>query len=101
VPVRRGNNRLAGAKHVGQRARGDLRFGEVRGDVKVRGADKLLQVFKVYEAIVEDDALFQFVLFGENFQAEPIRFAILAEFIGVGGAQDNVNNLGKLRQYFG
>ncbi len=101
MPVRRGNNRLTGAKRIGQRARGDLRFVQVRSDIKVGGADELLQIFKIDELIVKDDVLFQFVFFGEHFQAEPIGFAMLEQFIRMGGAQDNVNNIGKLRQYLG
>ena len=101
MPVGRGNHRLAGAKRIGQGARGDLRFVQVRGDVKVGGADELLQIFKIDEAIVEDDVLLDLVFLGEDFQAESIGFAMLPQFIGMGGAQDNVNNLGKLRQYFG
>ena len=54
--------------------------------------------FRVYELVVEDDVLLEFVPFGENFEAEPISFAMLSQFVGMGGAQHNVNNVGKLRQ---
>ena len=51
---------------------------EVRRNVKVRSADELLQIFKVYEPVVEDDVLLEFVLFGKDFEAEPVGFAMLA-----------------------
>ena len=98
VPVRCGHHRFAGAKRVGQRARRDLRFVQVRRDVKVRRADELLEVLKIHELVVEDDVLVDFVLLGENLEAEPVSFAVLPQFVGMGGAEDDINNLGKLRQ---
>ena len=97
VPVGRGNHRFARAKRVGQRARRDLRFVQVRRDVKVRRADELLQIFKVHELVVEDDVLLDLVLLGEHFEAQPVGFAVLAQFVRMGGAQDDINDVGKLR----
>ena len=45
--------------------------------------------------------LFQFVLGGQNFQAQPIGFPMPAQFIGVGGAEHDVHHVGKLRQNCG
>src|SRR5216683_6543653 len=78
VPVRCRNYHFARTKRIGWRARGDLRFVEVRRDVKVCSADELLQIFKFYEPVVEDDVLLEFVLFGKDFEAEPVGFAMLA-----------------------
>src|SRR5216683_6784909 len=78
VPVRCRNYHFARTKRIGWRARRDLRFVEVRRDVKVCSADELLQIFKFYEPVVEDDVLLEFVLFGKDFEAEPVGFAMLA-----------------------
>ena len=98
VPVGRGDHGFAGAKGVGQRARGDLRFVQVRGDVKVGRADELLEILKVDELVVEDDVLVDFVLLSENFETQPVGFAVLPQLVGMGGAEDNINNLGELRE---
>ena len=98
VPIRRGNHCFARAKGVGQRARRDLRFVEVGRYVKVRGADELLQILKIHEIVVEDDVLLDFVLLGEHFQAHPVGFPMLAQFVRMGGAQDDVNHVRELHQ---
>ena len=38
------------------------------------------------------------VLLRENFEAEPVSFTVLAQFVRVGGPEDNIDNFGKLRQ---
>ena len=100
VPVRRGHHCFARAKRVGQRARRDLRFIQVRRDVKVRRANELLEILKVHKLVVEDDVLVDFVLLGENLQAEPVRFAVLPQFVGMGGAENDVDHLGELAPEF-
>ena len=97
VPVGRRNHRFARAKRVGQRARGDLRFVQVRRDIEVGGSDKLLQILQLDEIVVEDDVLLNLILLGKHFQAHAVGFAVLAQFVGMSGAQDDVNNFGKLR----
>ena len=78
MPIRRRNHGFAATERIGERARGDLRFVEIRRDVKVRGADELLQIFKFYEPVVEDDVLLEFVFFGKDLEGEPVGFAMLA-----------------------
>ena len=67
-------------------------------EVKVGRADELLEFFEFDEAVVEDDVLLDLVLLGQPFQAEPVGFALLAHQVGMGGAQHDVNHVGKLRQ---
>ena len=57
--------------------------------------------FELHEAVVEDDVLLDFVLLGEAFEAEAVGFALLAHFVGVRRAQDDVDDVGKLRQISG
>ena len=101
VPVRRGHHRLAGAERVCQRARRDLRFVQVRRDVKVRRADELLEILEVHKLVVEDDVLLDLVLLGQDFETQPVRFTVLAQFVRMGGAEDDVDHLGKLGQNLG
>src|SRR6266511_3186171 len=89
---------LGVAERVGQGTRRDLRFVEIWRYVKVRGADELLQSFKVHKLVVEDDVLLDLILLGKDFEAEPVSSTVLAQFVGMSGAQDNVNNVGKLLQ---
>ena len=55
MPIGRGDNRLAGAERDGEGAGNDLGFVPIRGDVNVRRADVLDQLFGSYKAVVEDD----------------------------------------------
>src|ERR1017187_124748 len=98
MPVGRRNNRFAGPKSIGQGSRGYLRFIQIGCDVKVRGSDELLQILEFHEAVVEDDVLFDLVLLGKKFQTHPVGFAVLAQFVRMRGAQDNINNLWKFLQ---
>src|SRR5580704_9459216 len=96
MPVWRGNHCFASAERISQCSGGDLFFVEIGRYVQVGGADELLQILKLHEIVVENDVFLDFVLLGEHFQAYAVGFAMLAEFIRMGGAQDDVNNLGKL-----
>ena len=96
VPIGRRNHCFARAKRVGQRARGDLRFVQVRRDIKVGGSDKLLQILKLHEIVVKDDVLLNLIFLGEHFETDAVGFAMLAQFVGMSGAQDDVNHFGKL-----
>jgi len=49
---------------------------------------KLLEVLDVHELVVEDDVLVDFVLPGKNFETEPVSFAVLPQFVGMSGAED-------------
>jgi hypothetical protein len=88
VPVGCGNYCFASTKCVGQCARCDLGFAEVRSDVKVCRADELLQVVKLYELVVEDDVLFEFVLLGKDLEVKPVGFSMVAQFVRMGSAQE-------------
>ncbi len=74
---------------------------EVRRYVYVRRTDELLEILQVYELVIEDDILVDFVLLGEDFQAEPVRFAVFPQFVWMCGAEDNVDDFGELRQNLG
>ena len=100
MPIRRGHHRLAGAEGVGQRARGDLRLVQIRGEVKVRRPDELLELFEFDEAVVEDDVLVDLVLLGQPFQADPVGLAVLAHQVGMRGAQHDIDDVGELGQDF-
>ena len=87
VPVGSRDHGFARAKRVGQRARGDLRFVEIRRDVQVRRADELLELIEFHEPVVEDDVLLDFVPLGEAFESQTIGFALLAQLVRVRGAR--------------
>jgi len=95
VPVGGGDDGFAGAEGVGEGAGGDLGLVEVGGDVEVGGADELFEVFEVDEVVVEDDALVDVIGAGEEFEAEAVVFAVVAEFIGVSGAEDDIDDIGE------
>jgi hypothetical protein len=41
--------------------------------------------------VVEDDVLLYLVPFGEDLEAEPVGFAMLAQFVRMSGAEDDVS----------
>ena len=98
VPIRSRNHGLTRAKGVSQRARSDLRLVEVGRNVEVRRADEFLQLLEFYEAVVENDALLDLVLFGQDFQAETIGLAALRQLVGMRRAQDDINDVREFRQ---
>src|ERR1700693_3109476 len=98
MPVWRGHYRFARAERICEGSRRNLLFIQVGRYVQVGGADEFFQILKFHEIVVEDDVLFDLVLLGEHFQAHAVSFAMLAEFIRMGCAQDNINNLGKFLQ---
>ena len=40
-------------------------------------------------------------ILGKDFEAEPVSPTVIAQFVGMSGAQDNVNNVGKLPRICG
>ena len=98
VPIRRRDHGLARAKRVSECPRRDLRFVEIRRNVEVRRANELLQFFEFHEAVVEDDVLLDFVLLGQDFEAETVGLTALAQLVRMRGAQDDINNVREFRQ---
>lgn len=94
VPVRRGDNRFAGTKHIGEGAGGDLRFVEIGGEIDVGGTDELGEIIERNETVVEDYVLFDATFFGESFEAESISFAFPGDEMRMGGTEDEIDDVG-------
>jgi len=98
VPIRSGDDRLARADGIGQRAGGDLAGVQVGSNVDVGRADELGQFFDADKAIVEDDLALDALLLGQPLQRQPVRFAVVAQDVGMGRAEDDVDDVGMLLQ---
>ena len=75
MPVRRRNHGLPRPEEVGQRTGSDLCLIEIRCQVDVRRADKLLQILQGHEAVVKDDMFLNTVVSDESFETQTIPFA--------------------------
>ena len=99
MPVGRRQHRLAAAEGIGQRARRDLVFVEVRRDVDVGGADESEQFRHVDEAVVKDHVLRHAEIVGQLLELFPVAFALLTQQMRVGGSQHHVACGGMLRYH--
>ena len=72
-------------------------FQEVKTGVLLLPSERV-ETSPGHEAIVEDDVLLDVFLFGKDFEATPVGFAVLAQFVGMGGAQNNINDIRELGQ---
>ena len=95
VPVGRGHHGVARAERIGQRARSDLRFGQIRREINVRRADEPHQFLQLDEAIEEHDVLLHAEVFGQPLQAQAVSLALVAQQIRMRLAQHDVNDVGK------
>ncbi len=98
IPVGGGDDRLARADGVGQRAGGDLARVQVGGDVEVGRADELGQLLDADEAVVENDLALDALLLGQPLQRQAVALAVMAQDVGVGRAEDDVDDFGMLLQ---
>jgi len=98
VPVGGGDDRFARADGVGQRAGGDLAGVQVGCDVDVGRADELSQFLDANEAVVEDDLALDALLLGQPLQRQAVALAVVAQHVGVGRAEDDVDDVGVLFQ---
>ena len=96
VPVRRRDHRLAAAKRVRQRPRGDLRRVQIGRDVDVGHPDELDQLVDLHEPVVEAHVRLDAQVLGQPLQADPIPLPLLADQIRVRRPQDDVDEVGKL-----
>ena len=70
VPIGRRDHGFARAKRIGQCSRRNLGFVQIRGDVKIRRANELVEFLQLHETVVKDDVLLDLVIPGDGFQAE-------------------------------
>ena len=102
MPVGRRDDRFATAERKTERAGGGLRLAEVGGDIDVRGADELLQLLELHEAVVEGDVLRHARFLSKTLQAQPVGFAFRAHQMRMGRAKHDVDQVrilpGDLRQ---
>ena len=101
MPVGGGDDGFAGAENVSERAGGDLGFVEIGGEVNVGGADEFFEVVSGDEAVVEDDVIFDAVVIGEALEGEAVAFALASDELGMGGAEDEIDDVGMLADDFG
>ncbi len=95
MPVGRGHHGVARAERIGQRARSDLRLGQIRREINVRRADEPHQFLQLDEAIEEHDVLLHAEIFGQPLQAQAVSLALVAQQIRMRLAQHDVNDVGK------
>ena len=95
VPVGRRDHRRAGAHGVGQGAAGDLGLVLVRADEDVRGLQVAAQLGRGDELIAEHDVLAHPQSFRLPLQRRAIGLAVPAGHHRMGGADDEIGQLGK------
>ena len=67
-----------------------LRYGR---NIEVRRSNKLLQLLDFDEAVIENDALLDLVLLGQDFQAETIGLTAILQMVGTRRTQDDINDV--------
>jgi len=78
----------------------DLRLAEIRRHVDVRRAQKLAQLGQLDEAVLEHDVLLDAQLPGQLVQPVAVGFSAVTPRVRVRGAQDHVDDVGKLLDHF-
>ncbi len=96
VPVGRGDDGLAGAERVGERAAGDLLAVQVGRHVDVGRLEELAELLQRDEPAVEQHVALQAQVAGLALQAQAVALALLAQDVRVRGAQDDVAEVGEL-----
>ena len=86
---------------VRQRPRGDLRRVQVGRDVDVGHPDEFDQLVDLDEPVVEAHVGLDAQVLGQPLQADPIPFSLLADQVGMGRPQDDVDEVGKLLRIAG
>ncbi len=95
MPVGGGDDRLAAAEGVGERARGRLGGVKIGGDIDVADAEEDLQLLLVDEAVVEADVPPDAEILRQPLEAEPVGLAVFPHQVRVGRAEDDVDQVGK------
>ena len=95
MPVGRGHHGVARAERIGQRARSDLRLGQIRREINIRRADEPHQFLQFDEAVEKNDVFLHAQVLREPFQAQAVSFAFVAQQIRMGLPQHDVNDVGK------
>ena len=95
VPVGRRDDGLAAAEGVRQRSRRDLRRVQIGRDVDVGHADEFDQLVDLDEPVVEADVGLDAQVLGEPLEADSIAFPLLAQQVGMGCPQHDVDEVGK------
>ena len=54
------------------------------------------RVLQIDEPVVKDDVFLDSILLGQNLEAQPISFTVLAHFVWMCRAEDYVHDVGKL-----
>ena len=98
VPVGRGDDRLARAQGVGQRAGSDLFDVAVRRNIEIGRSDELVEFRLIYEAIVEKHVLLDILFLGQPLQRPPVDFAVAPVYVRMGRAEDHVDHVRMLVQ---
>jgi hypothetical protein len=101
IPIRRRNDRLAGADRVRQGSRGNLRRIEIRRDVDVRRADEFDQLLQADESVVEENVAVHPERAGQSFELQAVKLTFVPLDVRMGDAEDDVDGLGIMHQDFG
>ena len=98
VRIRRGDDRLARAERVGQRARGDLFRIQVGGDVDVGRGEKLRELRLANETVVENDVAVHSQPLGAILEHQAVGLALPLDDVRMRRAEHDVYGVGMLGQ---
>ena len=79
MPVGSGNDRFARTENIGQCPRGNLALLKIRGQIDIGRPDKLLQLFQLQKAVVENNMLLHPTILCQSLQAQSITFPLLGQ----------------------
>ena len=93
MPVGRRNHRLAGTETISQRARGDLRLVEIRGQIDVGGTYEFAE-FRIFHIPVHEHHIpLHSEIASELLERLAVALTIAADQIRMGGAEDDINDI--------
>jgi hypothetical protein len=95
MPVWRRHYCFARPKAVSKGTAGNLLLFEIRGNINISRADELGEFLQLDEAVKEEDVALDPVFAGKRLKTRTIRFAMIANEIGMRGAEDDINDIWK------
>ena len=95
VPIRRRHHGVPRPERIRQRARRDLRFRQVGRKINIRRADEPHQFLQLDETVEEHDVFLHPQVFGQPLEPQAIRFAFIAQKIGMRLPEHDINDVGK------